>query len=369
MLGQRRAVFRTLVNFIGTDGAHPRAAVVALDGVLYGTTSSGGKRKFCQGGCGVVFAVESSSQKRVYPFNWVDGANPYAGLTIAEGLQQRPQLFGTASDGGSGINKGTAIAMNPRSSFRVIHNFGSFEDGANPWAGLVQVKNFLYGTTGLGPGDNERDRGTVFQMTLNGQEHPIYAFHGPDGAFPRGNLAAFDGRLYGTTSDGGAQACKCGTIFEVNTTGGGQTLYSFGGRDGAHPYAGLTLWQGLLYGTTRDGGASGKGSVFVADPSNGQEHRLYSFSGPDGAHPYANLTMWHGLLYGTTRNGGAFGKGTIFQMAPSGGSERVLHSFGGPDGSHPYASLTVVHGAFYGTTYDGGTGDDGTIFELKMPAV
>lgn len=61
-------------------------------------------------------------------------------------------------------------------------------------------------------------------------------------------------------------------MFQLSpATGGGYTwniLYSFtGGSDGANPYGGLQIdTAGNLYGTTANGGASGKGVVFKLAP-------------------------------------------------------------------------------------------------------
>jgi uncharacterized repeat protein (TIGR03803 family) len=159
-------------------------------------------------------------------------------------------------------------------------------------------------------------------------------------------------------------------------------LHSFaGGSDGAYPYAGLTNVNGVLYGTTSNGGGVcslesgiGCGAVFSITTS-GVESVLYSFAGgSDGASPWARLTNVNGVLYGTTTIGGdgstVGSYGTVFKMTTS-GAETVLHSFaGGSDGAVPDAGLTNVNGVLYGTTVAGGNGgcfDNtgcGTVFKI-----
>ena len=69
------------------------------------------------------------------------------------------------------------------------------------------------------------------------------------------------------------------------------TLHSFGGADGAHPYAGLLLTSdGNYYGTTVQGGTHEAGSVFKITPS-GTLTTLHSFNGSDGLTPYAGLVL------------------------------------------------------------------------------
>ena len=120
-------------------------------------------------------------------------------------------------------------------------------------------------------------------------------------------------------------------------------LYSFkGGTDGAIPFAGLVQdAQGNLYGTTTQGGTSNMGTVFMVD-TTGKETVLYSFTGTggDGENPYGGLVRdAQGNLYGTTVNGGTSGKGTVFELDTT-GKETVLHSFtDAPDGALPKAGL------------------------------
>lgn len=127
----------------------------------------------------------------------------------------------------------------------------------------------------------------------------------------------------------------------------------------------------VLYGTTSDGGASGYGVVFMLDVAAGTETVLHSFTGgADGANPYAGLIRDPaGNVYGTTVNGGASGKGVVFRVDTS-GNETTLYSFtGGADGANPYAGLLRdSKGRLYGTTYGGGStacsGGCGVVFQL-----
>ncbi len=48
----------------------------------------------------------------------------------------------------------------------------------------------------------------------------------------------------------------------ITTSGVKSSVYRFGGNDGAYPQAALTYLNGLLYGTTFEGGAHGEGTVF-----------------------------------------------------------------------------------------------------------
>jgi uncharacterized repeat protein (TIGR03803 family) len=199
----------------------------------------------------------------------------------------------------------------------------------------------------------------------------LYSFTGGnDGANPYAALVqGSDGNFYGTTYSGGTNGD--GTVFQINPNGALTSIYSFtGGNDGANPYAALVQGSdGNFYGTTEFGGTNGYGTVFQISPK-GSYHSLYSFQGhAGGAYPYAGLVQGSdGSFYGTTYYGGTNKSGTVFTISTNGGG-RFLYSFpGGNDGGYPYGGLVQgSDGSFYGTTYRGGGSEGaGTVFRLNI---
>jgi uncharacterized repeat protein (TIGR03803 family) len=189
------------------------------------------------------------------------------------------------------------------------------------------------------------------------QETVLYSFNpsgvAKDGGNPQAALI-FDaaGNLYGTTYQGGAY--RRGTVFELTPTAGGgweeTILHSFGGgEDGFRPQAGLVLdGAGNLFGTTSEGGAHASGTVFELTSAVGggwTERILNSFgsSSTEGINPVSVLVFDSaGNLYGTTLYGGAYDRGTAFELKPDGANwkETILHDFGsGSDGVSPSAGL------------------------------
>jgi len=162
-----------------------------------------------------------------------------------------------------------------------------------------------------------------------------------------------------------------------------KVLYSFTGQaDGGNPQSGLVKGNGVLYGTTYNGGASYSGTVFSLTPpaspgGSWTETVLHSFVGypSDGANPYGGLVLGSdGTLYGTTFVGGASDFGTVFALQPPvtpGGpwTETVLYSFvDGDDGALPRGALVISdNGELYGTTASGGGNNSGTVFALNPP--
>ena len=176
-----------------------------------------------------------------------------------------------------------------------------------------------------------------------------------------------NGIFYGTTTAGGASGA--GTVFKITRKGVETVLYSFTGHpDGSKPVGGLAIDKaGNLYGTTTSGGSSGNGTVFeLAIPAEvgapWTEEVLHNFgTGSDGTIPIAGITLdAAGNLYGTTSAGGSYGDGTVFELTPSasGWTENILHHFQlGTDGGVPYASLVASsNGTLYGATTEGGAG-------------
>jgi uncharacterized repeat protein (TIGR03803 family) len=345
----KRLLHRIYIFKGGRDGLGPNG-VLALNGMFYGTTGSGGLSKDLTVGRGTVFSIDpkTGSKKTIYLFKGRpgndDGANPGSGLIALSGVLYGTTLFGGIGHRGDCDRQGcgTVFGVDPATGVeRVVYRFkgGEHNDGANPLAALVAVNGTLYGTTSIGGGGTRYQcrpvgascgYGTVFSVDPKTGTERILArfddFHG--GQTPmNAPLIYLKGFLYGATWFGGKNAsCSsgfgCGVVFSINPTSGAlRVVYSFlGGRDGEHPN-GVTALNGILYGTTLIGGHDGAGTVFAIDPLTGLE--LFRRKPSTGAGPTAPLTIQNGLMYGTTSFGGSSpcvgrpsGCGTIFSLAP-----------------------------------------------------
>jgi uncharacterized repeat protein (TIGR03803 family) len=304
-----------------------------------------------------------------------DGRAPSAGLIF----DAAGNLYGTTDLGGV-YDYGTVfkLAPNPDGSWSegVIHRFSYHADGAYPSALIFDAAGNLYGTTT----DGGACCGSAFELTPNPDgrwsENVLYSFVGPEGAYPFGGVI-FDGsgNLYGTTETG--LDYSLGTVFKLtpNPDGGWSqsVIHGFSGTDGASPYAGVIFdAAGNLYGTTLWGGAYGAGTAFQLSPNpdgSWSESVMHSFGGSDGALPWAGLIFdATGHLYGTTNRGGAYDLGTVFKLTPNpdgSWSESVIHDFSWTGGAYPYAGVIFdAAGNLYGTTWRGGAYDRGTVFKL-----
>ncbi len=364
--------FSTLVSFDGTNGATPyyMSLVQGEDGNLYGTSRDGGY------GFGTVFRLTPAGNlTTLYDF-WdnYSGAHPDGGLVLGTD----GSFYGTTNWGG-GHYGGTVFRIAPNGALTTLYNFcvrgAPCSDGYGSYAGLVQATdgNF-YGTTANG---GDYGYGTLFRITAAGGFRKLHSFCPqetqvwcPDGGEPQDSLIqGIDGNLYGTNFYGGLPN-GFGTIFKKSLAGGLTTFYSFcvtDCSDGADPVAGLVqAADGNFYGTTRNGGLYGNGTVFQINPI-GVLTTLYSFSGNDGASPYGALVQaTDHKFYGTTAAGGAHGTGTVFQITAA-GKLTTLHSLGGTDGASPLGGLfQATDGKLYGTTTQGGASNYGTTYCLDM---
>lgn len=379
---QAYQTFTTLQSFDGTDGAPTYSALVqASSGDLYGTTVDGGAND----NHGTIFKITpSGTLTTVYSFcsqsMCADGAHPYAGVVQAT----NGDLYGTTTYGGA-YSEGTIFKMTPSGTLTTLHSFCSQSacaDGAFPYAGLAQAANGdLYGTTS---GHGAFGGGTIFKITSSGTLTTLYSFCALGGACIDGDspktglVQARNGEFYGTTGFGGAYGG--GTIFKITASGALTTLYSFCSRagcsDGDYPNAGLVQGiDGDLYGTTTYG-TNNRGTIFKIIPG-GTFTSMYSFCSQtgcsDGTTPGAGLTQGiDGELYGTTGEGGAKQRGTVFKMTPT-GTLTTVYSFCAlkscADGIYPYAGLVQdTNGDFYGTTQGGGANGCcyGTVFRLSV---
>ena len=110
-----------------------------------------------------------------------------------------------------------------------------------------------------------------------------------------------------------------GTLFSIHTDGKHfnilQQFGASGSNDGANPYGSLLLNGTTLYGTTRNGGNKGNGSVFQINSDGSDYDRIYDFqNGNDAQKPIDNVILLDNTLYGMAEKGGLCGDGAIFAI-------------------------------------------------------
>ncbi|HEY2586833.1 MAG TPA: choice-of-anchor tandem repeat GloVer-containing protein [Tepidisphaeraceae bacterium] len=204
---------------------------------------------------------------------------------------------------------------------------------------------------------------------------PLASFSaaGPVGSAPQGQLAIFQGSLYGFTSTGGANGT--GTAYEVQPGNPSPILLaSFpaatSSTSSAVSAGPVVDSAGDVFGATQSG--SQDGTVFEIPNGSGALSTLATFnSTTTGSVPGGNLVLdSSGDLFGTTASGGANGAGTVWELPKGSTSVTSLADFS-PDtvngvSENPGTKHIAMdtHGNLIGTTASGGANGFGTVWEL-----
>jgi len=228
----------------------------------------------------------------------------------------------------------------------------------------------LWGMTYAG---GQNSVGVIFKTASDGTNYAAqFYFSIGDGSHPMGSLVqAVNGKLYGMTSEGGAN--NDGVLFEFDPVSGTYTKkVEFNGNgNGSYPYGDLMeADNGKFYGLTYLGGKFNNGVLFEYDVLTSTYTKKIDFNGSiTGGQPFGSLLKAsNGKFYGMTVSGGANNKGVLFEFDPSTGTLKVKFDFdGSSNGSLPRGSLMQAsNGYLYGMTYTGGANDQGIIFKYDL---
>ncbi|HTA26246.1 MAG TPA: choice-of-anchor tandem repeat GloVer-containing protein [Bacteroidia bacterium] len=252
-------------------------------------------------------------------------------------------------------------------SFTNLHNFND-TNGGNPVGDLIIYNGLLYGMT---QGDGSNYYGNIFSINTDGTGFKdMYDFtgSGTKGNSPVGDLTVYNGILYGMTYQGGTGSG--GVIFSINPTTDVYTVLSnfgTGTNNGYHPQGSLTVSStGLMYGTTSTGGTHGLGNIFSFNPAGNVYTNLYNFNA-GGIEPISSLVLSGTVLYGTTYLGDPDNAGVVFSVNTDGSGYKALYKFGGAKGQNPDGSLLLSGTTLYGMTNFGGNNADsvGNIYSVS----
>lgn len=339
--------FTNIHEFVGNpeDGALPNSLVQGADGMIYGTTTMGGRTSKQYG---TIFRIQPDGSG--YEMLFDPGANqdnPGGG---------QPELTAVASSGNFyGVGGYTElIRFSPiYAQVDVLISTSGSTRTVNRPGGKMNIPN--------------PDQGKAIGPIIPGPEN----------------------RLYGSSAQGGRT--QKGAIFSIDSDGGDyKTLHEFAidQQEGVAPAESLVLGNdGLLYGVTQKGGtgtqrgdSTGRGTIFRlrADGSNFEVVKhlgadLREGSGPSGA----LIAGADGAIFGATRSGGPGDGGVIFRLEPATKKYDVLHSFDRSSdnpqsisaikGAHPTARLLIgSDGALYGIASHGGTQMGGVLFRVRV---
>ena len=259
--------------------------------------------------------------------------------------------------------------------YEQLHKFlRSAGDGENLYDSVIEGKDGrLYGTTLNG---GPEDGGLVFALNKDGSGYAVlhnFGYGATNGLSPWGTvIQGSDHRLYGATRHGGT--FDAGIVFSITTNGTDFTIvrnFTTNQNEGAYPLNTVIEGNdGRLYGRTISGGTNNGSSIFGLNQDGTGYVLLHSFAldVPDYVDSYSGLIEGSdGMLYGTTYNDGALTNGSIFRLNKNGSGFQTLHDFAdsATDGGFPYGTVyETSDGVLYGTTSEG-MAFEGTLYKIN----
>jgi uncharacterized repeat protein (TIGR03803 family) len=187
------------------------------------------------------------------------------------------------------------------------------------------------------------------------------------GGQPIGDLISDGTYLYGMTRNGGSSGK--GTIFKIKPDGTGyiKLLDFLGTSNGEGPQGSLVFDGTFLYGMATWGGANNQGLIFKIKTDGTGYVNLHNFAGiPDGMHPTGTLITDNTFLYGMVGGGSnSCACGFVFKIKTDGSAYNTILSFNSTNGYGPAGALFYDGTFLYGMAEQGGTLGYGTIFKVK----
>jgi uncharacterized repeat protein (TIGR03803 family) len=219
-----------------------------------------------------------------------------------------------------------------------------------------------------------------------------------DGGVPKGSLTYVNGLLFGRTTTtiatmptpASTPVGSYGVVFhfDPNNVASSYSIdHVFAGHDADPPdgdnprHDAMTPFNGLLYGTTLDGGSHNNGIIFSIGQDGTGYQVLLSLHNSIGDESHSCFVVVNDILYGMTAAGGDNGEGVIFSFnpatptptptatpTPTPANFQTLFSFAcaSSTGKEPHGRLTLDPNGttLYGMTRKGGDHDYGVVFKV-----
>jgi uncharacterized repeat protein (TIGR03803 family) len=403
----------------------PGLLVKGPDGLIYGTTPSGGANN----DSGTLFRVSPTTGAGEILHSFAldaRGSNPLGGLVDAgdgsyRGTTYTGGTYRITAEGRMRLGTGTVFSYRPGQEPQILHTFRNGDlTGIVPElcppkrpcqhspqqrlnaAASYPMSSPVRGSDGVFYGvasfafnqkygalykvEPYKGESGITTLCINGpmpdapdltdaRLRDMCLFNVANGNYPVSLAADPKGSLFGVTL-GGVNGNLHGTVFRASIPDGRvTTIYRFDGKSGSKPYGVVVGSDGYLYGTALAGGTQLSGGtgfgVVYKMTKDGILTPLHTFSGRlDGAEPISGLLeskTKDGLtyFYGAARYGGE-GRGVLYRVSPT-GDFKVLHRLPnqwGATGRTPSTTMLEIDGVFYGTTYQGGTNDGGLIYRM-----
>jgi uncharacterized repeat protein (TIGR03803 family) len=244
-----------VLHVFKTDGTEgfiiDNGLTVGIDGKLYGVSASGGNRN-----CGTFFSLKTNGANfqahDLLPGD-TGACNPH--ISVTQGPDGNFYGLADYALNGIGAGSGSLYRATPGGIVTTLYPF--LDNNQEPPTGVPvsDASGNLYFFGGIRNGSMA---GRVYEYSAGGVLSVLHQFTITDGApgpYSSRLLLHTDGRLYGTTSDGGTGGN--GNVFSLGLDGSFAVLHNFPAdlSEGANPEAPpAAAIDGSLWGTTRVGG-------------------------------------------------------------------------------------------------------------------
>ena len=334
------AAFETLYTFAGNaDGGYPQQ-LQYLDGAIYGTASSGGEN-----GRGVIYKVDPATGAETVLYNFTQAEGTVYGLNTLGGtvIYAQTYYYIVSYDIKTGVEK------------RIYDNVDNFDDTYS----FLFADGALYGAGG--------GSGGLYRIDpKSGAYTVVYTFMSGHVAIPS-NLINYRHKIYGTIDFEACANPKDGGVFDFDpSSGAGEVVCAF--KNVGQPLS-MVAAGNIFYGSLveRSHHRTITSRLFQYDPATRKEKTIFLFPGGiDGTSLIGQVTFANGILYGTTSDGGTEGCGDLFSFDTSSATYSVVYSFPCNADGYSFMSFGLIEkeGIIYGTTATGGTTPAGTVFSF-----
>jgi uncharacterized repeat protein (TIGR03803 family) len=326
---------------------------------IFGVMASGGANDE-----GTIYSIKKDGTGLAihHHFSLATGRYPESKLVYFDG-----KLYGTTVQGGDFTN-GVLYTINADGTgYRVLHHFAL--DGSANMQGNITISSTgrIFGTYGQFS-QSGGGQWRAWKVDTSGEnfQNFISVDQRESGNGNRDILLADDETIILTTSEMGRHDGGALSVFD--TSGTGNSLYHFGrSPNGFRPNPLIKSTNGRLYGTTTIGGAAGNGTIYSINADGTGYQKLHEFTDAEGYEPSGKLLeASDGKLYGTTRWGGPVNGGLLYRMDKTGLNFQVLYSF--PLSNEAYSPLGGLvednTGFLYGTTFYNTVGN-GSVYRIS----
>lgn len=219
--------FKSLFSFTADGveyGSRPRAALLQVGNVFYGTAWAGGENDVFNGGAGTIYSFtvgdNEIAMKREYSFKTLgteEGSSPLASLVKSN---VDGKLYGTTDQGAIDTSGATVFSFDPQTgTLKTLHTFDYMNSsGDSSYGGVVQgLDGAFYGMTRFGTNGPSifritPDKQFTVLLTMSAIAFPNDFPSNPGPQPQAGLMMSKDGNLYGTITRA-ASGFNSGAVF------------------------------------------------------------------------------------------------------------------------------------------------------------